>query len=112
MSIGVEISGVGDGFGRSRDLLTKIVKLPVRELNREIYASSDRYDASKTLAIDRLTGGTLKIVEHNLAVMPAGPENGILLGLQRSTREVSSDNQQLFRDLWRDARPNALWRQR
>jgi len=78
----------------------------------DIYASSDRYDASKTLGLDRVSGGTLRIVEHNLAVMPASPENGIFLGLQRSTSEVSSDNQKLFRDLWRNARPNALWRQR
>jgi hypothetical protein len=78
----------------------------------DIYASSDRYDASKTLGIDRLTGGTLKIVEHNLAVMPASPENGIFLGLQRSTTDISSDNQKLFRNLWRDERPNAKWRQR
>jgi hypothetical protein len=78
----------------------------------DIYASSDRYDASKTLGLDRVPGGALRIVEHNLAVMPASPENGIFLGLQRSTSEVSSDNQKLFRDLWTEARPNALWRQR
>jgi hypothetical protein len=37
----------------------------------DIYASSDRYDASKTLGIQRLASDALKIVEHNLAVMPA-----------------------------------------
>ena len=73
----------------------------------DIYVSSDRYDASKSLGMVRLAGVTLKIVEHNLAVMPASR----VLGLQRSTSEISKDNQKLFRDLWRDARPSALWRQ-
>ena len=62
----------------------------------DIYASSDRYDASKTLGIDRLTGGTLKIVEHNLAVMPASPENGIFLGQPQS----QSQEQVLKRAMW------------
>ena len=59
----------------------------------DIYASSDRYDASKTLGIDRLTGGTLKIVEHNLAVMQpaqktefslANPNPNPKIGLKRA----------------------------
>ena len=78
----------------------------------DIYASSNRYDASKTLGISKLTDGTLKMFDRDFAVMPADPENGIFLGLQRLTTNISSDNQELFRNLWRDVRPKVIWRQR
>ena len=67
---------------------------------------------SKTLGIDKLADGTLKIFDRHFVTMPASPENGSFLGLQRSTANSSRDSQELFRNLWSDARPKAMWRQR
>jgi hypothetical protein len=78
----------------------------------DIYASSDRYDASKTLGIDKLSDGTYKFIDQHQVVLPASPKNGLFFGLQRSTNNISSDDQELFVRLWRDAKPKAMWRQR
>ncbi len=63
----------------------------------DIYVSSDRYDASKSLGIVSLAGGTIKIVEHNLAVMPASREtefslvcNAQRVRFRRTTKSYSA----------------------
>jgi hypothetical protein len=78
----------------------------------DIYASSASYDVTKTLGIDKLGNGTSRIFDRHHAVMSAGTKNGIFLGLQRSTIDISSDDQEQFRELWRDMRPKVMWRQR
>jgi hypothetical protein len=77
-----------------------------------ICASSERYDVTKTLGIDRTIDGKYVLFDHDYAVLPARSENGIFLGLQRSTQDISSDAQELFRKLWCDERSEVLWRQR
>jgi len=78
----------------------------------DIYASSDSYDVIKTLGIDTLTNGTFKIFDLDHAVMSAGPENGVFLGLQRSASNASGADQQQFRELWQDMGAEVIWRQR
>lgn len=78
----------------------------------DIYASSDRYDVSKTLNIARMTDGTHKFFDEHHEVLLASPENGLFFGLQHSTDNISCNNQELFRKLWRGVRPKAMWRQR
>lgn len=78
----------------------------------QITASSDRYDVSKTLGIDRTIEGKYVLFDHHYATLPARPENGIFLGLQRLTRDISSDDQVLFRKLWDDEKSKVPWRQR
>jgi hypothetical protein len=78
----------------------------------DIYASSDSHDVIKSLSIDIMTDGTFKIFDRHDAVMSASPENGIFLGLQRSTSNISGANQQQFRELWRDMAAEVTWRQR
>jgi hypothetical protein len=78
----------------------------------DVYASSDRYDASKTLGIDKLSDGTYKFTQQHQVVLPASPKNGKFFGLQRSTNNISSDDQELFVRFWRDVKPKAMWRQR
>ena len=78
----------------------------------KICASSECYDVTKTLGIDRAIDGKYVLFDHDYTVLPARPENGIFLGLQRSTRDISSADQELFRKLWRDKKPKVLWQQR
>jgi TPR repeat protein len=78
----------------------------------DIYASSDRYDASKTLGIDELTDGTHKFIDQHQVVLQANPENGLFFGLQHSTHNISGDDQELFRKLWSDLKPKSMWQQR
>jgi hypothetical protein len=78
----------------------------------DIYASSDCYDVSKSLQINRLADGTHTLLERHHAVLEASPDNGLFWGLQRLTDNIPSDNQVLFGRLWRDIEPNARWRQR
>jgi hypothetical protein len=77
----------------------------------QISASSDRYDVSKTLGIDRTIEGKYVLFDQYSATLPARPENGIFLGLQRLTKDILGD-EELFRRLWRDEKPKVLWRQR
>jgi hypothetical protein len=79
----------------------------------DIYASSDSHDVLKALDINTCTGGTFEILDRDPAiVMSAGPENGIFLGLQRSTNHISSDDQSQFLQLWGEMRAKAIWWQR
>jgi hypothetical protein len=78
----------------------------------DIYASSNKYDISKTLRIERRAGGTILLFDQHNAVLPAKPENGIFFGLQNSNVSISRDNDQLFRDLWRDLKSKSMWRNR
>lgn len=79
----------------------------------EISASSDRNDVSQSLRVERLPDGTFKISEEHYAVMPVSPENGIYCGLlQRPADQISNDDQEWFRKLWKDAAPHVMWRQR
>ena len=52
----------------------------------DIYASSNRYDTSKTLRIERQEGGTIQFFDQHHAVLPAKHGNGVFFGLQRQTR--------------------------
>jgi hypothetical protein len=78
----------------------------------DIYASSNKYDISKTLRIERQAGGTILFFDQHNAVLPAKPDNGIFFGLQSSHASISRDNDQLFRDLWRDLKSKSMWRSR
>jgi hypothetical protein len=77
-----------------------------------IHASSEWYDVSKRLGIDRTADGKCVLFDDHYAVLPAQAENGIFLGLQRSTANISIDADALFRKLWDGERPQVLWRQR
>jgi hypothetical protein len=78
----------------------------------EIYASSGRYDASKTLGIERQADTTIQFFNRHHAVLPARDDNGLFFGLQRSTEIINSNNDDLFRRLWRHLSSRALRRQR
>jgi hypothetical protein len=78
----------------------------------KIYASSECYDVEKTLGIDRTIDGKYVFFDQHYVVLPARSENGIFLGLQRSTQDIPSDSQELFRELWRDMKSRVLWLQR
>jgi hypothetical protein len=78
----------------------------------KIYASSEWHDVEKTLGIDRTIDGKYVFFDQHYVVLPACSENGIFLGLQRSTQDISSDAQELFRELWRDMKSTVLWLQR
>jgi hypothetical protein len=77
-----------------------------------IYASSHRYDVSKTLGIERTTDAIYRFSDRDLAVAPAGSNFEIFLGLHRSPDNISDDDQELFFNLWTDVKPKAMWRQR
>jgi hypothetical protein len=76
----------------------------------DIYASSDRYHASKTLGIERQADGTIHFFNRHQAVLPATDDDGLFFGLQRSTEIIQ--NNDLFRTLWRRLSLKAMWRQR
>lgn len=78
----------------------------------DIYASSYHYDASRTLGIERQTGGKIRLSEQHRALLPAKPENGLFFGLQRSNKSIPANNERVFQDLWRDLKSKAMWRQR
>lgn len=78
----------------------------------DIYASSDHYDTSLTLGIERHASGKIRFFEQHHAVLPAKEDNGLFFGLQRSSHNISSKNEVLFRELWRDLKSKAMWRQR
>jgi hypothetical protein len=77
-----------------------------------IHASSEWYDVSKTLGIDRTADGNYVLFDDHYAVLPAQAENGIFLGLQRSTANLPEDSEGLFRKLWDRGSSDVLWRQR
>ena len=56
-----------------------------------IHASSEWYDVSKTLGIDRTADGKYAFFDDHYAVLPAQAENGIFLGLQRSTGNLPEE---------------------
>lgn len=78
----------------------------------DIYASSNKYDISKTLRIERQAGGTIVFFDQHNAVLPAKPDNGIFFGLRSSNVSISRDNDQFFFDLWRDLKSKSMWRSR
>ena len=67
---------------------------------------------SKTLGIDRTADGKYAFFDDHYAVLPAQAENGIFLGLQRSTANLPEDSEGLFRKLWDRGSSDVLWRQR
>jgi hypothetical protein len=77
-----------------------------------IFASSEHYDVSETLGIDRLTDGTYKVFNRSYRVLESNPENELFHGLQRSTKNIASDQQAHFRKLWMGTKAKAMWRQR
>jgi hypothetical protein len=77
-----------------------------------ICASSEWYDVEKALGIDRTIDGKYVFFDRHHVVMPARSKDGVFFGLQRSTQDIPSDSQELFRELWRDMRSAAWWRQR
>ncbi len=77
----------------------------------DIYASSNRYDASKTLRIEE-QDGTIQFFDQHHAVLPTNHGNGIFFGLQRSDEIIPSNNDRLFRELWAELKSNCMWRQR
>jgi hypothetical protein len=78
----------------------------------DIHASSDTYDVSKTLGINFLSDGTFELFDRHHVIMPARPESGIFLGLQRSTRSIPHESEEQFCKAWADARAHAWWRHR
>jgi hypothetical protein len=78
----------------------------------DIYASSDRYDVSQTLSIDRQANGAIQFFSQHHAVLQAKDGNGVFFGLQRSNKTIPSSSDGLFQDLWRDLKSKAMWRQR
>jgi hypothetical protein len=78
----------------------------------DIYASSDRYDVSQTLSIDRQANGAIQFLSQHHAVLQAKDGNGVFFGLQRSDKTIPSSSDGLFQDLWRDLKSKAMWRQR
>jgi hypothetical protein len=78
----------------------------------DIYASSDRYDVSQTLSIDRQANGAIQFFSQHHAVLQAKDGNGVFFGLQRSNKTIPSSSDGLFRELWRDLKSKAMWRQR
>ena len=78
----------------------------------DIYASSNRYDASKTLRIERQEGGTIRFFDEHIAARPAEQESGLFYGLQRSNETIPSNNEALFRELWGKLKSQSMWRQR
>ncbi len=77
-----------------------------------ICASSEWYDVEKGLGIDRAIDGKLVFFDRHYVVRSARSKDGVFFGLQRSTRDIPSDSQELFRELWRDMRSTVLWLQR
>jgi hypothetical protein len=78
----------------------------------DIYASSDDYDASRTLGIERQTDGRIRLPERHHAVLPANPDNGLFFGLQRSNLSIPAKDEEIFQNLWQDLKSKAMWRQR
>lgn len=78
----------------------------------EFCASCQSYDVRKMLGIDRTIDGKCVFFDQHYVVLPARSKDGVFVGLQRSTQDISSADQELFGKLWRDKRPNVLWRQR
>ncbi len=78
----------------------------------DIYASSDRYDTSMTLRVERRADGNMQLFEENRTVLPAKQGNGLFSGLQRSSERSSSENDKVFREIWGDLKSKAMWRQR
>lgn len=78
----------------------------------DIYASSNRYDASKTLRIERQEDSTIQYFDQHHAILPAKHGNGLFFGLQRSDELIPSSNDRLFRELWAELKSNCMWRQR
>lgn len=78
----------------------------------DIYASSDRYDVSQTLSIDRQANGAIQFFGQHHAALQAKDGNGVFFGLQRSNKTIPSSSDGLFQDLWRDLKSKAMWRQR
>lgn len=78
----------------------------------DIYASSNRYDASRTLRIEREEGGTIRFLDQHNAARPAKQQSELFYGLQRSNEIIPSDNEALFRELWGELKLQSMWRQR
>ena len=66
----------------------------------------------KSLGIEKLTDGTYRLFDQNQIVAPARSKDVIFFGLQGSTDDTPSGDQELFRKLWSDLKPKAMWRQR
>jgi hypothetical protein len=66
----------------------------------------------KALGIDRTIDGKYVFFDRHHVVMPARSKDGVFFGLQRSTEDIPSDSQELFRELWRDMKSTVLWLQR
>lgn len=78
----------------------------------DIYGSSARLDVSKTLLIRRGSDGRTSFLDEHEATLPPNAENGPFFGLQRSAEVISSQNEELFANLWQEQKPKAMWRQR
>jgi len=87
-------------------------KTPTISEALDIYASSDLYDVSRTLGIERSSDGTHRFRERHRAVLPAGPDNGLFFGLNRAIANISPTDQELFSSIWNDLNSKAMWRQR
>jgi hypothetical protein len=56
--------------------------------------------------------GKLVLFDRHYVVLPARSKDGVFFGLQRSTQDISSADQELFGKLWRDMKSTVLWLQR
>ena len=79
----------------------------------DIYASSDRYDATKTLSIEKQPDGSYRFHDRFYKVLPTkSTEDFLFFRLQQSTDSTSRSEQDLFSALWMDLKPKVMWRQR
>ncbi|ABE61034.1 hypothetical protein Nham_0133 [Nitrobacter hamburgensis X14] len=78
----------------------------------DIYASSDRYDASRTLGVERQDGSFIQLTEHSHSLLPSNPANGIFFGLQRSNKTIAPDSEVAFLGIWQNLKSKVMWRQR
>jgi hypothetical protein len=78
----------------------------------DIYGSSAHLDVSKTLLIEERGDGKIGLLEQHSAEHPPKPDNGLFFGLQRSSREIPSRDEETFVNLWQEIKPRAMWRSR
>lgn len=78
----------------------------------DIYASSNRYDVSKTFVVERQEGGVIQLMERSHSLLPSNPSNGIFFGLQRSHQTIASNTEITFLGIWQNLKPKVMWRQR
>jgi hypothetical protein len=78
----------------------------------DIYASSDHYDATLVLGINRSPNGSHNYYDRHRDVLPSDSSNGLFRGLHRSKQDIASEDEKLFARLWQELKPISIWRRR